>query len=302
MPPAEPLRRRGRFAPSPTGPLHFGSLVAALASCLDIRQQGGEWLVRMEDVDEGRNQPGAADDILRTLAAFGFEWDGPVSYQTTRKEAYGAALEHLRATGLAYGCACSRREIAALASRPAVDGGLCYPGTCRAGLPAGQAARAWRLRVPHGEVRFADRIQGEVTQSVAEAVGDFVLWRADGYFAYQLAVVVDDAWQGISDVVRGSDLLASTARQIVLQQCLGLPTPTYAHLPLALNAAGEKLSKQTLAAPLDPVRAPAQLCAALRFLGQPVPAALDTASVAECWAWASAHWSLADVPRAGAEV
>lgn len=288
---------RGRFAPSPTGPLHFGSLVAAVGSYLDARTQGGEWLLRMEDVDTSRNVPGAAENILATLEAFGFEWDGPVLWQSRRAAAYGEALEQLQGAGLLYGCACSRKEIADSATRPAVDGGLVYPGHCRAGLPAGRAARAWRLRVDQGEVTFVDRLQGRVSQHLARDVGDFVLRRADGLFAYQLAVVVDDHFQGINQVVRGADLLASTPRQIFLQACLGYATPAYAHLPVASNAAGEKLSKQTRAPGLDVGRAAYALQRALRFLGQPVPEALIGAGVAETWAWALAHWALAAIPR-----
>ena len=288
---------RGRFAPSPTGPLHFGSLVAAVGSCLDARAHGGAWLVRMEDVDTERNVPGAADAILRTLEACGFEWDGAVLYQSRRGEAYAAALERLQAAGWAYGCACSRREIADSAGGLAVDGGLVYPGTCRAGLPPGRAARAWRLRVPDAEVGFDDRLQGRLAQVLARDVGDFVLRRADGPFAYQLAVAVDDEFQGISDVVRGADLIASTPRQIWLQRCLGYATPRYAHLPVATNAAGEKLSKQTRAPALVPGREAADLVAALRFLGQPVPAELAEARAGEVWAWAFANWSFAAVPR-----
>ena len=293
---------RGRFAPSPTGPLHFGSLVAAVGSCLDARAHGGAWLVRMEDVDTERNVPGAADAILRTLEACGFEWDGAVLYQSRRGEAYAAALERLRAEGLAYGCACSRREIADSAGGLAVDGGLVYPGTCRAGLPPGRAARAWRLRVPDAEVGFDDRLQGRLAQVLARDVGDFVLRRADGPFAYQLAVAVDDEFQGISDVVRGADLIASTPRQIWLQRCLGYATPRYAHLPVATNAAGEKLSKQTRAPALVPGHEAADLVAALRFLGQPVPAELAEARAAEVWAWAFANWSFAAVPRVAGSV
>lgn len=292
-----PISYRGRFAPSPTGALHFGSLVAALGSYLDARSQGGEWLVRMEDVDTPRNVAGAADDILRTLAHFGFEWDGPVLYQSARVAAYAEALDGLVRAGLAYGCACSRKEIAAAASRTAVDGGLVYPGTCRAGLPGGKVARAWRLRVAEGEVAFLDRLQGPVAQELARDVGDFVLYRADGLFAYQLAVAVDDNFQQISQIVRGADLLASTPRQIWLQRCLNFPTPTYAHLPVATNAAGEKLSKQTLARPLCRERAAAELVAALTFLGQPVPADLAAAPLAEVWAWARGNWSFAAIPR-----
>jgi len=286
----------GRFAPSPTGPLHFGSLVAAVGSYLDARAHGGRWLVRMEDVDSERNVPGAADAILRTLEACAFEWDGEVLYQRRRSDAYAAALERLQVAGLAYGCACSRREIADSASGHAVDGGLVYPGTCRGGLPPGRAARAWRLRVPDVEVGFDDRIQGRLAQRLARDVGDFVLRRADGPFAYQLAVAVDDEFQGISDVVRGADLIASTPRQIWLQRCLGYATPRYAHLPVATNAAGEKLSKQTCAPALVPGREAADLIAALSFLGQPVPAALAAATPAEVWTWAFANWSFAAVP------
>lgn len=288
---------RGRFAPSPTGPLHFGSLVAALGSCLDARTQGGEWLVRMEDIDTPRNVPGAADDILRTLEAFGFEWDGAVAYQSRRHAAYGEALARLREAGKVYGCACSRREIADSALLPAIDGGMVYSGTCRSGLAAGRLARAWRLRVDASELVFDDRLQGRIAQVLERDVGDFVLLRADGLFAYQLAVVVDDAWQEITDVVRGADLLASTPRQIWLQRCLGHATPGYAHLPVAANPAGEKLSKQTKAAPLKVADAPGELLAALHFLGQPAPTELAAAAVRDVWAWALENWSFAAVPR-----
>lgn len=287
---------RGRFAPSPTGPLHFGSLVAAAGSYLDARAAGGEWLVRIEDIDTPRNVPGAAEGILATLDAFGFEWDGPVLWQSRRTEAYIEALARLRQAGLAYACACSRKEIAAAAIWPAVDGGLVYPGTCRSGVPEGRRARAWRLRVTNAGTGFVDRVQGEVIQHLESDVGDFVLRRADGPFAYQLAVAVDDEFQGVSDIVRGADLLASTPRQIWLQRCLGLATPRYAHLPLARNSAGEKLSKQTRAPALDVGRAALTLAGALRFLGQQLPAEFDAAPLAEIWAWARAHWSLARVP------
>ncbi len=288
---------RGRFAPSPTGPLHFGSLVAAVGSYLDACAQGGEWLLRMEDIDTPRNVAGAAADILKTLEAFGFEWDGPVLFQSTRLDAYAAALERLKRAGLAYGCACSRKEIADSARHAAVDGGLAYPGTCRAGLPPERSVRAWRLRVTDEEIAFADRLQGRVAQHLEHDVGDFVLLRADGLFAYQLAVTVDDAFQGISSVVRGADLLASTPRQIWLQRCLGFATPEYAHLPVAANAAGEKLSKQTRAAPLRTDRAAAELVGALRFLGQPAPGGLENAPIGEVWSWAKTNWNFAAIPR-----
>jgi len=291
---------RGRFAPSPSGPLHFGSLVAAVGSYLDARAQGGEWLLRMEDVDTPRNVPGAAEQILAMLEAFGFEWDGPVLWQSQRLAAYAEALAQLQAAGLAYGCTCSRKEIADSATRPAIDGGLAYAGTCRNGLPAGRVARAWRLRVDDRELAFADRLQGQVVQHLERDVGDFVLRRADGIFAYQLAVTVDDDFQGISDIVRGADLLASTPRQIWLQRCLGFAEPRYAHLPVVSNAAGEKLSKQTRAPALEVAQAAGALVGALQFLGQPAPDALARATVTEVWAWARANWQFAAIPRVAA--
>ena len=291
---------RGRFAPSPTGPLHFGSLVAAVGSYLDARTQGGEWLLRIEDVDTSRNVSGAAAQILATLAAFGFEWDGPVLWQSERLPAYAEALAKLQMAGLAYGCACSRKEIADSATRPALDGGLAYPGICRQGLPAGRVARAWRLQVNDQALAFDDRLQGHIVQHLAQDVGDFVLRRADGLFAYQLAVTVDDEFQGISDIVRGADLLASTPRQCWLQDCLGFARPRYAHLPVASNAAGEKLSKQTRAPALNAAEAPAMLVRALRFLGQAVPDELAGAPLPELWCWAKAHWAFTAIPRQAA--
>ncbi|MDD2741505.1 MAG: tRNA glutamyl-Q(34) synthetase GluQRS [Rhodocyclaceae bacterium] len=288
---------RGRFAPSPTGPLHFGSLIAALASYLDARANAGIWLVRMEDIDTTRNVTGAADQILATLEAFGFEWSGEVLFQTRRQDAYAAALERLKASGLAYGCACSRKEIADSSQHLAIDGGQVYPGTCRSGMPLGRSARAWRLRVNADDIFFDDRIQGVIRQQLERDVGDFVLQRADRLFAYQLAVTVDDEFQRISHIVRGADLLASTPRQIWLQQCLDYPTPRYAHLPVAANAAGEKLSKQTRAPALDIGRSSELLADGLYFLGQSPPSDLRKAPQAEVWAWAFEHWSLAHVLR-----
>ncbi|MDP3440487.1 MAG: tRNA glutamyl-Q(34) synthetase GluQRS [Azonexus sp.] len=288
---------RGRFAPSPTGPLHFGSLVAAVGSYLDARTQGGEWLLRLEDVDTPRIVPGAAEQILATLAAFGFEWDGPVLWQSQRFEAYAEALARLQLAGLVYGCACSRKEIADSARRPAIDGGLAYPGTCRNGLSDGRLARAWRLRVDDRAISFIDRLQGRLAQQLESDVGDFVLRRADGLFAYQLAVAVDDDFQGISDIVRGADLLASTPRQIWLQRCLGFTEPRYAHLPVVSNAAGEKLSKQTRAPRLNISDAAPELVRALQFLGQPAPAELVRAKARDVWAWAIENWRFAAIPR-----
>lgn len=296
-PPVPEVRYRGRFAPSPTGPLHFGSLVAALGSYLDARAQGGEWLLRIEDVDAPRTMPGAADSILHALDVLGFEWDGEVLIQSRRLDVYHAALARLQADGFVYPCVCSRSEIAAATTQKSIDGGLLYPGVCRKGLEQGKAARAWRLRVPDREVGFLDRVQGDSRQNLEREVGDFVLLRADGQYAYQLAVVVDDAAQGVNAVVRGVDLLDSTARQMWLQACLGLPTPSYAHLPVVVNAQGEKLSKQTRAKPLDLTSGSAQLLAAMEFLGHAVPSEVRKVSPAEFWPWAIAAWSMHKVPR-----
>lgn len=288
-------RYRGRFAPSPTGPLHFGSLVAAVGSFLEARTRGGDWLVRMDDLDPPRIAPGAADDILRALAACGMEWNGAVVYQSTRSNAYHSALHRLREKGLVYPCACSRREIA----DSAVAGieGLVYPGTCRGGLPPGKSARALRVDTRGAAIAFDDALQGRVAHDLEKAFGDFVLYRADDVYAYQLAVAVDDAEQGITDVVRGADLLGSTPRQVYLQQLLGLPRPRYVHLPVAVNPAGEKLSKQTHAAPIDAGNPLPALLATLSFLGQQPPRELARASVKELWDWALKNWKLERVPR-----
>ena len=281
----------GRFAPSPTGPLHFGSLVAALASWCDARAAGGTWLVRMEDLDRPREMPGAAAEILRALRAFGLEWDGEVMVQSARDAAYRAALARLGA--LVYPCGCTRREIADSAMT-APDGAHVYPGTCREGLAPGRTARAMRIRVDDARVAFDDAVQGRIEQDLARDVGDFVLMRADGVFAYQLAVVVDDAEQGVTHVVRGADLLDSTPRQIFLQRALGVAEPRYLHVPVATNAAGEKLSKQTLAAPVDAADPLPALRSALAFLGQPVP---DAGRVDAMLGAAAERWDRAAIPR-----
>lgn len=261
---------RGRFAPSPTGRLHAGSLVGALASYLDARAHGGVWLVRIEDIDGPRTVPGADRAIIETLARFGMQSDEPPVWQSTRTAYYAQAFERLERAGYIYPCGCTRKEIAdSLASAHARHTTLAYPGTCRQGLN-GKAARAWRMRVPQGPdaiVTFEDRWQGRQTQDLALEVGDFVLKRADGQWAYQLAVVVDDAEQGITHVVRGADLLDSTARQIYLQRCLGIATPSYLHVPVVANAQGEKLSKQTGARELDAEEPLPALVAAARHLG-----------------------------------
>ncbi|MBT3069619.1 tRNA glutamyl-Q(34) synthetase GluQRS [Rhodomicrobium sp. Az07] len=279
----------GRFAPSPTGPLHFGSLVAAVASYCDARAAAGRWLVRMEDIDPLREMPGAARRILDQLAAYGFEWDGGVLFQSTRLEAYRAALDALRLGGKVFWCRCSRAELARIDS-------AVYPGTCRA-FTAPRDDAAMRLRVADGVVEFYDRVFGPQREDVAETVGDFVVQRRDGLFAYQLAVVVDDAFQGVTDVVRGADLLDNTARQIALQRLLGLPTPRYMHLPLALNADGSKLSKQTHARELPTPADSGLLWQALAFLGQAVPPDMPPATCAEILRHGVRHWSAAAVPR-----
>ena len=290
---AEPfLPYRGRFAPSPTGPLHAGSLVAALASWLDARAHRGQWLVRIEDVDSQRTVPGADRLILAQLAASGLHADAPPTWQSARTPLYRAALDRLVAGALAYPCACSRKDIenatTADVPRPR-HAELRYPGTCRTGLH-GKAARAWRLRTAGAAIGWHDRARGPQEQDVGAVVGDFVLLRADDCFAYQLAVVVDDADQGISHVVRGADLLDNTARQIWLQQCLQQPIPHYLHTPLVLGANGEKLSKQNGAQAIDtsePLQALNQAAAALGLPAQSggVEQALPVWTAAWAQAW-----------------
>lgn len=287
---------RGRFAPSPTGPLHFGSLVAAVGSYLHARCRGAQWLVRIEDLDPPREVPGAADEILRALEAHCLEWDENILYQSERHQRYEEILQDLIARRLAYPCVCTRREIADSALQ-GIDGPV-YPGTCRNGLPAGRTPRAWRVRVPDGTITFVDEHLGTIAQDVAREVGDFVLKRADGLYAYQLAVVVDDADQGITHIVRGADLLDSTARQISLQRLLAFPTPTYLHLPVVVDEAGDKLSKQTRAAPIDCDRPSGNLCDALRFLGQEPPKGLAGEPPGTVISWARAHWDPARTTRA----
>lgn len=280
-------RPRGRFAPSPTGPLHFGSLVAALGSWMDARRAGGDWLLRIEDIDPPREVPGAAARQLATLQAFGFEADAPPLYQHARGDAYAAALARLLKDGLAFECRCSRRDLEA-------SGGIhhaCVPS------PPDRPA-AVRLRVPAGVVAFDDAVQGHVAQDVHADVGDVVLHRADGFWAYQLAVVVDDAWQGITSVVRGADLLDSTPRQILLQRALGLPTPTYAHLPLATGPDGQKLSKSLAALPVDDDAPMPALHAAWTFLGQPPAAMPRHGAPAAALASALPHYDPTRIPRA----
>ncbi len=285
---------RGRFAPSPTGPLHFGSLVALLGSYLDARSANGQWHVRMEDIDQPRVVIGAADDILRTIDKMGIGWDGPVWLQSHREQHYHEALDRLRSLGMVYPCGCSRQEIAD-SGLSGVDGPV-YPGTCRNGLPPGRKARSERLRTNNEQIKFNDLIQGGTCQRLASEIGDFVVRRADGLFAYQLAVVVDDAAQEITHIVRGCDLLLSTPRQIHLQKLLKLTFPHYLHLPVAVNENGLKLSKQTGAPPLDQNNLLPQLITALDFLGQKPPSELAEATLDEFWSLAILHWDRQKIP------
>lgn len=286
----------GRFAPSPTGLLHIGSLLTAVASYADARSNGGKWLIRMEDLDPPREMAGAASHILHTLEAFGFEWDGEVAYQSRRYALYEETLCRLQTAGLVYPCHCSRKDWQAGARRGA--DGFVYNGRCRHPdqRPALQGKHpAWRIRVPDRVIGFSDGIVGGYAQNLARDIGDFVLLRADGYWAYQLAVVADDAEQGVTHIVRGQDLLVSTPRQIYLQQCLGVPTPQYAHLPLLTNAQGQKWSKQTLAPALDLNRREQLLRQVFRYLK--LPEAPETDRPAELLDWAVAHWDMDKVPK-----
>lgn len=272
----------GRFAPSPTGQLHIGSMVAAVASFLDARSHGGRWLVRMEDLDPPREVPGAADDILRTLEGFGLVWDGEVMRQSERHERYCDQLDQWRSTGTAFGCVCSRRE---LSERGGLD---VYPGTCRDGIPPNMNPRSFRFRMPHGApLQWVDRIHGRQSWK-REDVGDVILRRADGHWAYHLAVVVDDADQGVTDIVRGADLLGATAAHLALQEMMGVTTPRYAHVPVVVNDQGQKLSKQTLAQPVLVSRATEVLGDVLAHLRQ-APVAPDKPDL--MLAQATAQWT-----------
>ncbi|MEM1090827.1 MAG: tRNA glutamyl-Q(34) synthetase GluQRS [Pseudomonadota bacterium] len=276
----------GRFAPSPTGRLHMGSLIAALASYAQARQQRGRWLLRMEDIDPPRERPGAAEAIEADLKRFGMSPDEPTLFQSTRTAAYQQALDQMKASGHVFPCGCSRRHL---------GHGHLYPQTCSGGLPPGRERRSWRVRVS-GRYGFDDLLQGAYGQQLETEVGAFILWRADGQPAYQLAVVVDDHFQGITEVVRGSDLIGSTPRQLFLQRLLGLPQPAYLHLPVALNEQGNKLSKQTGARPIDPQQPMPALARAWSFLGQEKPPAEALTSPEAFWRWAPARWTIKLIP------
>ncbi len=269
----------GRFAPSPTGRLHFGSLLAAVASYLQARKAHGKWLVRIENIDPPREIEGSAEAILSDLATIGMIADEPVLFQSHRFKAYQQSCEQLIQSGLAYWCGCSRKDLPAT--------GI-YPGTCRNGLPPGKLPRALRVKVGNVPLSFMDEIHGKQVDDLQSSIGDFVIKRADGVYAYQLAVVVDDAFQHVTEVVRGTDLLDSTARQIWLQKCLGLPTPGYVHIPTAVLPDGSKLSKSMDSASITRQRPAEALRAALIFLGHEPPAG-DLASI---WNWAIENWSV----------
>jgi glutamyl-Q tRNA(Asp) synthetase len=275
----------GRFAPSPTGPLHFGSLVAAVASYLDARTSNGHWLLRMENIDPPREVPGAADEILRALEAYGLQWDGAVAYQADNERRHREVIAGLLDRGLAYPCNCSRSS---LVDAPVGESGPIYPGTCRSGCDAGD--HAIRLLTNDDPISFSDELQGVRVQRIESEVGDFVIRRKDGLIAYQLAVVVDDFDQGITHVVRGYDLIDSTPRQIYLQRCLGMPSPRYKHTPLVLARDGQKLSKSTGAQGISRDRVPAVLAQALRALRQDPPKELGDAALDDIWEWAFSNW------------
>ncbi len=283
----EPAPYVGRFAPSPTGPLHFGSLAAAVASYLQARTQGGQWLLRIEDIDPPREQVGASDEIIRALEKYGFEWDGEIIFQSANHAAHEAALASLVDQELAYRCRCSRRD---LADAPRGAMGTIYPGTCRNGCEAGEAAI--RLLSNDSEIAFDDVLQGRVAQHLESESGDFIIRRRDGLIAYHLAVVVDDELQGVTEVVRGIDLLDSTPRQIWLQRLLGYQVPQYAHIPVITHDDGDKLSKLTGAPAISLESVPETLCAVLGVLRQkPVPE-LSAASPSDVWSWALENWQM----------
>ena len=278
----------GRFAPTPSGHLHFGSLVAALASYLDARAVEGRWLLRMEDLDPPREEPGAQAAILKALESYGFEWDGEMVRQSERHDAYDQVINRLFSQGLAYACTCSRKQLEAYQG--------IYPGLCR-NAGHGTEDAAIRLRVPELEYHFTDRVQGEFRQHLGREVGDFVIRRRDGLYAYQLAVVLDDAWQGVTDIVRGADLLDSTPRQLYLQELLGLPQPRYLHVPLITQPDGHKLGKSYRSPPLAADQATPLLLRALRALGQQPGLELVDASPRELLAWGIRHWDAGKIPR-----
>ncbi len=296
-PPAKlsPQPYRGRFAPSPSGPLHFGSLIAATGSYLQAKSQQGEWLIRIDDVDPPREVAGASDAILTTLEHFGFEWDGPVSFQSQRNDIYRDALNTLQRKGYIYPCACSRKQIAEAQTSSTTN--AIYPGTCRNGLTQNQSIHTLRMNTQGAIIQFNDLLQGNCQYNLGTEIGDYIVLRAGGLFAYQLATGVDDALQGITEVVRGNDLLDSTPCQMLIQQHLGLDTAVYCHLPVVINDQGQKLSKRNQAPTLIDKQASVQILQALVFLGQNPPIVLKQESVSNIWQWAIANWQYAKITR-----
>ena len=286
----------GRFAPSPTGQLHFGSLITAVASYCEAKVNQGQWLVRMEDLDKPREIQGASDKILQQLEGFGFEWHGAVVYQSQRSKFYTEALNQLNTKQLIYPCTCTRKEISDVSTSLGIDG-VIYPNICLNYPIKPGAAIAYRIKINRSDIYFNDAIQNGVHQKIDEDVGDFIIKRADGVFAYQLAVIVDDALQGVTHIVRGADLLDSTPRQIYLQQQLKFATLQYAHVPIVTNNQNEKLSKQTLAKPIEINMASQLIYDALCFLGQQPPPALKNAFLSEVWQWTLQHWDILAVPK-----
>jgi len=284
-----PQTYKGRFAPSPTGPVHFGTLIAAVGSYLQAKTNHGEWLIRIEDVDVTRKVDGADTDILHTLEAFGFEWHGEIIYQSSQTEYYQQALDQLLSRFLVFPCLCTRKQLAETNSS-------IYPGTCRNRLLPETKQHALRLRTKNKTICFDDAVMGKQSQNLEKQCGEFIIKRRDGLFAYQLAVVVDDALQNISEIVRGTDLLDSTPRQIYLQQLLGYTTPTYYHLPLAVDADGKKISKSDGATKVDVKNREKLICNVLDFLGQQPPADLSNSNINDIWSWAEEHWDICQIP------
>ncbi len=280
----------GRFAPSPTGPVHFGTLIAAVGSYLQAKKNNGVWLLRIEDVDITRKIEGADVDILNTLEAFGFEWQGDIVYQSERSEYYQQALDQLITQSLVFPCICSRKQLAESNSDV-------YPGTCRDRKLPEKNQHALRLQAKDISIKFNDTVMGAQSQNIKQQCGDFIIRRRDNLFAYQLAVVVDDALQNITEIVRGADLLDSTARQIYLQQLLHYPTPDYCHLPLAIDATGNKISKSEGAVKIDINNKEKSLISALNFLGQQAPAELVKSNINDIWKWAIDNWDIGQVPK-----
>ena len=299
MPNHQPTIYKGRFAPSPTGPVHFGTLIAAVGSYLQAKKNHGEWIIRMEDVDITRKVEGSDTDILHTLETFGFEWHGEVIYQSQQTEHYEHALEQLISQSLVFPCSCSRKQLAT-SDTDQVDSQI-YPGICRnRQLPETRTdetrEHALRILAEDITIKFDDAVMGEQSQNIKQQCGDFIIKRRDGLFAYQLAVVVDDALQNVTEIVRGSDLLDSTERQIYLQQLLGYPTPAYCHLPLAVDAGGNKISKSEGAAKVDIKNREKLICSVLEFLGQDPPADLSGCNLNDIWKWGADNWNIGQVP------